>query len=90
MTITLAQFFKSTSARSLFDQSNERQSKQEGSMRLSINKNTSLFVLWFLYEVGSVGEEGRDIVNRRWIINSAVVVENRTRFFDLRYVVHVD
>lgn len=32
--------------------------EQEGSMRLSINKNTSLFVLWFLYEVGGGGREG--------------------------------
>lgn len=32
--------------------------EQEGSMRSSINKNTSLFVLWFLYEVGGGGREG--------------------------------
>lgn len=51
-TITLAQFFKSIlNGPSLFDQI-----EQEGSMRSSINKNTSLFVLWFLYEVG--GREG--------------------------------
>lgn len=38
--------------------------EQEGSMRLSINKNTSLFVLWFLYEVGGGGrEEGSKMDN---------------------------
>lgn len=38
--------------------------EQEGSMRSSINKNTSLFVLWFLYEVGGGGrEEGSKMDN---------------------------
>lgn len=36
--------------------------EQEGSMRLSINKNTSLFVLWFLYEVGGGRREGGSLI----------------------------